>query len=291
MANTLIKLADFTPEELRAWQKRLLEILVYFSEFCQKHQLKFYLAYGTLLGAIRHKGFIPWDDDVDVQMPREDFEKLYELWEKDTKNLLFTCCKTKKGNCIYFPEIIIRHNNTTCIYEHSIMSDGHHGLKLDVGFLDGVPENKILRFRQFIHTRLYGLFTAQRIPNAGSPIVKAIASILLNVIKSPKLRDIIWMYSEKRIKQYQYSECKYIRYLGTKVMLREWFDETLYVEFEGHQMPIPKGYHEILTNEYGDYMSLPPIEQRKPITQVVFYDLNHSYTEYKGVHYCKQYNV
>ena len=56
-------------------------------------------------------------------------------------------------------------------------------------------------------------------------------------------------------------------------------------------MPIPKGYHEILTNEYGDYMSLPPIEQRKPITQVVFYDLNHSYTEYKGVHYCKRYNV
>ena len=79
MANTLIKLADFTPAELRAWQKRLLEILVYFSDFCQKHQLKFYLAYGTLLGAIRHKGFIPWDDDVDVQMPREDFEKLYDF--------------------------------------------------------------------------------------------------------------------------------------------------------------------------------------------------------------------
>lgn len=82
MEQKLISVKDFTPEELRKWQLKLLEILVYFRDFCNEHNLRFWLAAGTCLGAVRHKGFIPWDDDLDVQMPREDYDKLIELWIK-----------------------------------------------------------------------------------------------------------------------------------------------------------------------------------------------------------------
>ena len=78
--NKLIYLKDVSPEELRRWQLKILDILVYFKDFCEKHNLTFYLSYGTMLGAVRHNGFIPWDDDIDVSMPREDYDKLYDLW-------------------------------------------------------------------------------------------------------------------------------------------------------------------------------------------------------------------
>ena len=73
----LIRVQDFNAEELAKWHEKLLEDLVYFRDFCDSHNLRFYLSAGTLLGAIRHKGFIPWDGDIDVQMPRRDYEKLH----------------------------------------------------------------------------------------------------------------------------------------------------------------------------------------------------------------------
>ena len=85
----LISVKDFSPEELRKWQFKLLDILVYFRDFCDSHGLRFFLAGGTCLGAVRHNGFIPWDDDVDVQMPRDDYEKFLEIAPKELKKEYF----------------------------------------------------------------------------------------------------------------------------------------------------------------------------------------------------------
>ena len=87
----LISVKDFSSEELRRWQMRLLEILVYFRDFCEAHDLKFMLAAGTCLGAVRHHGFIPWDDDLDVQMPREDYDKLVKIWNEEADTSRFVC--------------------------------------------------------------------------------------------------------------------------------------------------------------------------------------------------------
>ena len=75
-----------TVDELK---KIELDILLYFSQFCEKHGLRYFLAYGTLIGAVRHQGFIPWDDDIDIQMPREDYNKLIELYEKENTNVRY----------------------------------------------------------------------------------------------------------------------------------------------------------------------------------------------------------
>lgn len=145
--NKMMSLKNASPEELRKWQFGLLDILVYFRDFCKEHNLKFYLAGGTRLGAIRHQGFIPWDDDVDVQMFREDYDRLIELWDKEADTSRFVCQVSNKDRSSRFPMATVRSVNTTCIYDHSVNDDFCQGLKIDVEFLDVVPKgmiNKIL---------------------------------------------------------------------------------------------------------------------------------------------------
>ena len=219
-----------------------------------------------------------------------DYDKLYELWNLYADKSKFTCCKTTIENCIYFPMTLIRHNNTTCIYEHSKDKDICQGLKIDVEFLDGVPDSRLLRMKQKFFARIFALFATQRVPNAvtrsGRSAIRLIAKVLLSVFRTKAVRDKIWIYSEKQIKKYSFSKAKYIRHLGLELFKKEWFDDVLYVDFEGYKMPIPIGYDEVLKSEFGDYMQLPKLEDRKPITKVIFYDLENSYEKYKGIYYC-----
>jgi lipopolysaccharide cholinephosphotransferase len=85
------------------------------------------------------------------------------------------------------------------------------------------------------------------------------------------MRDKIWMYSEKQMKKYHFKNCDYVRYMGSPISKREWYDDVVYFDFEGYKMPVPIGYDIILRREYGDYMQYPPVDKRKPITKVVFY--------------------
>lgn len=283
----IIRLADFSPEELRRWQLKLLEILVRFSEFCEKHNLRYHLSYGTCIGAVRHHGFIPWDDDVDVSMPRPDYDKLVQLWDKDPENSNFECCRTQKGSCIYFPMTLIRSNDTTCIYPFSVDMDINQGLKIDVEFLDGVPDGWFAQKKQAFFAGLFGLFTTQRVPHNGSRLKKYIAAVLLMLFNSNRIREKIYVYAEKQMSRYNYEDCDTVRYLLCHPQKKEWYQDVIYTDFEGYKMPIPVGYDAFLRDEYGDYMQFPPLEKRMPLTEVVFYDLENSYRNYKGMYYCK----
>ena len=164
----MMSIVDASPEEIRKWQLALLGILVYFRDFCESHNLKFYLAGGTRLGAIRHHGFIPWDDDVDVQMLREDYDKLIELWNKEADTSRFVCQVTTDKVCSRFPMATIRSVNTTCIFDHSVNDDICQGMKVDVEFLDVVPKDKFKKVLHSFYCRIRGLYTAQRIPRRAS---------------------------------------------------------------------------------------------------------------------------
>lgn len=282
----LISVKDFSQEELRRWQLKLLEILVYFRDFCDANELKFYLAGGTCLGAIRHHGFIPWDDDVDIQMPRDDYEKLLKLWPLKADTTKFECLTTTKDVCSKFPMTIIKSVNTTCIYNHGVDEDIPHGLKIDVEFLDGVPDNKFMRMINKICAQFLALFRAQRVPERMSKLTKLIAKFLLTILN----KRILWSISiilENQIKKYKFENYEYVRYLASPLQKRSSYDSIIFVDFEGYKMPIPIGYDQYLSSAYGDYMQLPPENQRKPATDnLVFYDLDHSYREYKGKYYC-----
>jgi lipopolysaccharide cholinephosphotransferase len=289
MDKKLINVKDFSPEELRKWQMKLLDILVYFRDFCDSHNLKFMLAAGTCLGAVRHKGFIPWDDDLDVQMPREDYDRLIEIWNKEADTTKFVCLSMTKDQCTKFPIAVIKNENTTCIYEHSADLDISQGLKIDVEFLDGVPDNIIIREFNHACALLFSLFRAQRIPHRNIKIKIFVSRLLLWLVPSHKMRWIISSWCERRMKKYKFGEQKYVRYASNALRPTHCFDEIIYVDFEGYKMPIPKGYDEVLRAAYGDYMQLPPIEQRKPATDnLIFYDLDNSYKKYRGIYYYKQ---
>lgn len=283
-----ISLSDLSPEEFRLWQMRMLEILVYFRDFCVKHNLRFFLSAGTCIGAIRHKGFIPWDDDVDVIMPRDDYDKLLVLWNQFADTSKFECCITTEQQTIGFPMILIRSRSTTCIYEHSKNWDICHGLKIDVEHYDGMPVSKFLQKIQYIESLAFALFRTQRVPNQKSKTIKLLSRIILFVFRSPKTCYKISRFLEKQIKKYDCNSAEYVRYLNNAPMKRDFFDNAVWVEFEGTTMPVPENYHEFLTAEYGNYMELPSVENRKPKTDcLAFYDLHNGYEKYKGLHYCK----
>jgi lipopolysaccharide cholinephosphotransferase len=101
------------------------------------------------------------------------------------------------------------------------------------------------------------------------------------------MRFLISNICEKRLKKYKFSESEYVRFLWTSKKKREWFDDVKYLDFEGYQMPVPFGVEESLKVAYGDYMKFPPINKMKPATRnLFFYDLDHSYLDYKGIKYC-----
>ena len=286
--DNLISVKDFSQEELRKWQLKLLEILVYFRDFCDEHHLRFTLAAGTMLGAVRHKGFIPWDDDLDVQMPREDYDKLVNLWDKYADKSRFVCERTDKNKCVKFPMTVCRSMDTTCIYDHSVDLDICQGLKIDVEFLDGVPSGKWSKKVCGICAQLLALLRSERVPNRKSKLIKSLSKVILMIIPSHSLRWHISVLLEKIIKKCKFdSDCEYVRYLGTPMRKKSSYEGVVYADFEGYKMPIPKGYDEILRAYYGDYMQYPPEDKRKPaIDNIVFYDLNHSYLDYKGKYYC-----
>lgn len=287
MDKKLIELKDFSPEELLKWQARLTEMLVYFRDFCESHNLRFYLSMGSLLGAVRHKGFIPWDDDIDVQMPREDYEKLLEIWNKEADISKYVCEYTTADYCANYPMAVIRSVNTTCIYDHSVDLDICQGLKLDIEFLDGVPEGNYDRKINLLCASLLALLKTQRIPTHFPTKIRIAAKILLTILPTKSIRWKLSQICENRIRKYKFSDSKYVRYLGNPVFPKHCFDDVVYMDFDGNRMPVPSGYDEILTRAYGDYMKCPPEEERYPGTNnLVYYDLDRSYKEFKGIYYC-----
>lgn len=285
-------LKSITPEQTKALQSKALEILLYFKDFCEEHGLLFYLCGGCCIGAIRHNGFIPWDDDVDVFMPRDDYEKLAVLWPKYADTDRYTYCRTNKTENYHDAGASIRDNNTTFINKHSVDEDICHGLGLEIMPIDGYPNSKFKRFKQLIFAMIFALFNVQRLPDNKGKFLRVLARVIYAIIPSKKLRYKIWKYSEKQMSKYKWDECGYVTELigSVKGMLlkhpKEWFETAVYKDFNGYKMPVMAGYDQYLRRIFGDYMQLPPEEKRIPKHNTVYINLNESYKKYKGVYYC-----
>lgn len=277
---------------VRDIQNKMLEILVYFHQFCEQNGLTYTLCGGTALGAVRHKGFIPWDDDVDVFMLREDYEKLQELWQKNADTSRYSCVRSNETINIHHSATEIKDNNTTFINAHSVDSDIHHGLMIDVIPIDGIPDSKWRRYMQMFDSMVYCCFNFQRLPSHKSKAVYYATKLALEVIRSPKLRYKLWKGAERRLSRYGTENCREVASFGEGASIMrmrfptEWFREPAYAEFEGHMLPMPGDMDKYLTISFGDYMQLPPEEDQVARHSALFVDLENSYTKYKGIHYC-----
>lgn len=258
----------------------LLDMLVEFDKICKKHNLRYYLDGGTLLGAIRHKGFIPWDDDIDVEMPREDYEKFIKLGD-EFKHPYFLQTPYTDPTYFYCPARI-RNSNTTALVEMFAYQNFNHGVWLTILPLDNwkkeaEPEiNKIKSL--IIENSTYMRLTNPHLDEKNQERVRNYSG-----------RDPFETYAEimRLAQQFNGQPTEYITIAvealssySKKLWYAEDFTSTLLADFEGYKFPIPVGYERVLRIVFGDYMALPPIEDRGLHHSGVIFDMDKPYTEY-----------
>ena len=160
---------------LREMQLKSLQMAKYFVSFCNENNLLCYLCGGGAIGAIRNNGFIPWDDDLDFFMPRDDYEKLILIWNEKADISRYSLVKSDCNLVDHNLFVTIRDNNTTAIKPYQKGIDISHGLALDILPLDGCPNNKVKRKKQIIWGLIYSLFCSQVIPEKHGKLKKNIS--------------------------------------------------------------------------------------------------------------------
>lgn len=272
---------EFTEDQLRQLQLKELEGLLYFKDFCEENNLLFYFCGGCCIGSLRNGGFVPWDDDIDIFMPRKDYEKLSRIWKKRSKDSRYVLLRTNSevftGNI--FTTIV--DTNYTCVKSNQAHLNIPHGLVMDVFPLDGCPQG-FKRKMQKMWAMVYSLFLAQVVPENHGGMLATGSKMLLSVFRGKKIREKIWRFAEKKMSKYKIADCDYITELcaGPGYMRCEYpkeaFASAVYKDFEGYKMPIPVGYDQYLKIAFGDYMALPSEDKRKPHHDVVYCDLETS---------------
>lgn len=273
---------------LKDVQAICLEMALAFFEFCKENNLTTYLCGGGCIGAVRNGGFIPWDDDLDFFMPRDDYEVFLRKWSEYApgSNLKLSVSSDKYIDCNSFATL--RDVRTTCIKPYQRDLDIVHGIALDIFPIDGCPEGSLARKKQYAWALIHSLFRSQVVPKKHGKLLELGSSALLNLFRNQAIRYRIWSSAEREMSKYPLNECRYVTELcaGPGYMRnryeRQWFDSYIVVPFEGHELPIPVGYDGYLRTAFGDYMKLPPKEARRPHHDAIVLDPSHSYFQYCG---------
>ena len=253
-------------ETLQKIQKEELEILLYFDRFCRDNCLKYSLAYGTLIGAARHKGFIPWDDDIDVFMPRNDFEKLKQKFNSKTDIFFFQCFVTDQN--YLFPYGKIRKNGTIFKEKKLEKNTINHGFFIDIFPVDGVREKAFKRdnfYIRFYNTLLHSKFISNKYRQGRIKLFYSFVKIL-SVFATRKtcmkriehrFEIINKQCDGKRLRNY-FTSCQWVFFSGNCFDN----DNLIEIEFENHMFMCFKNYESVLNLIYGDYKKMPPIEKQ-----------------------------
>ncbi len=281
-------------EDLKALQKKCLEITLVFKEFCERHDLLFYLCGGGCIGAVRHGGFIPWDDDIDVFMPRDDYEKMCQLWHEEMDESKYRLSRSDAEHFERSQLTAITDEDTTFIKERQMDLDVAHGVRLEVLPLDGCPSGRWKRKIQILWGLVYQIYINQEPPTSKGKLLEWIGKMMLFFVPGWKRRFRVASFAEKQMTKYPIEKCDYITELCVRYnyMVNEYpkeiFASAVYKDFEGVSLPLPVGYETYLSMAFGNYMELPKKEDQVPSHDGICIDLEHSYHDYYGVYYPKE---
>lgn len=250
--------------QLRQAQLRMLNILIEVDKICRKHQIPYWIDFGTLLGAVRHKGFVPWDDDIDICVMNENYKALRKaLIEELPEQFAFQDSTTDANAFCYYGRV--RDKKSYCYYPYFVRLK-EQGFWLDIFRVDRVGSSKLKEFADFLFRRSY-----REIHNFGkvaytssiTRFVKKVCAFILH----PFSIIALWIAKASSV----FSKKHYLTQFT--LFPSKCFDEKnifplIDIEFEGHLFMAPHNYDEHLRIRYGDYMKLPPEEQRTPILDV-----------------------
>ena len=270
----------------KKFRLKLIETFRAFDAFCKRHQIQYYTAGGTLIGAVRHKGLIPWDDDVDVWMLRKDYERFltfrgqveghYDIMDSRDENYwLLSLAK------------FVDTDTTLWEFEHYPCITGVY---IDIFPLDECDADKAMALRKEYDETSFKLTYAMA-KHSLRQFVTLLSHRDLGTFKS-YLKDSL--YYRPRYQKYlqEYEACvqkiktskgeMYVAFDGLyqerEIYKKEWLAEIVKLPFEDMEVDAPVGYHEILTQVYGDYMQLPPVEKRVSHHHHYFMDLDRRWT-------------
>lgn len=269
-----------TKNNLRNLQLKMLEMIKYIDNLCQKNDIDYYIIYGSALGAIRHQGFIPWDDDFDIGMTYENYLKFIDVCDKqlDKKKYFLQSKDTEREYYLSFMKL--RDITTTLIEEGNHDKKITYGVYIDIFPIVGIPKNKIKR--KFIEiNRAFAISSDINVIN--NKIFASIFRILKKIIG----RDRILKICTKNCIKYSCNDyddwCCIFDGDGMKVNMttKEIMGKPKYVKFEDTKLPVPEKTEKYLQQVYGDFMRIPSEKEikQKEHTRFVL-DLEHSYEEY-----------
>ena len=254
---------------LRQLQLVELDITAHFVEICKKHHLRYYMIGGTMLGAIRHKGFIPWDDDMDMAMPRPDYEKFLQIAPTELpEGYDFLNYKQREDYNRYFSRLV---DTRVSVYNASNSQTLVEHAWLDIFPMDGMPGCTLLRKMHFWRVTawrfLYRASCFEELANLNRPGRPKYLQLIINFLAAThfgaKLNTHKMMrIMEKRMMKYDYDKSPFFGNLVSAYMQRETFDKKLLgtlpeYPFETLMLPGAEHYDAFLTHCYGDYMTPP----------------------------------
>lgn len=260
---------------LRKVQLQLLEILLEIDRVCQKHGIQYFLDSGTLLGAIRHKGFIPWDDDMDIGMLRSDYERFNKIAQKELGDkFIWQTWDTDPGYPIPFGKV---RKKGTLYVESKAKKLKENGFYVDVLPYDFAPND--IKIRNSIKRKQHYIFRCLLMKCGYKPWND---ERKLNIIKRlgyiPYSIHAFFLSKETMIERYMktvvsVNDTDFVyEQTGKYYYDISWMQNTVQVDFESFKFPAVKNYHEWLTRAYGDYMTLPPVETRENRHQIIELD-------------------
>lgn len=242
-------------------QNCILSIAKYLNDFCDKHSIKYCLMGGSALGAIRHKGFIPWDDDLDVFMRPDDYEHFREAFIKEGDRKTFYLQEWGACNGMV-TSAKLRLNTSTLIEESFENWDMNQGIYVDIFILHTCPDNKLKRLNQYVWAKyLVTKGLANKNLAKGGP-----KGCLIRFLRLFPKRFLL-KHALKQVYKYRNEESEYLCHFMGRALLKtglykkQYFDSVKKVPFETIELSVPKEVESYLSDRWGDYMKIPPFEE------------------------------
>lgn len=249
---------------LNPLQEKLLEMFAWLVNFLEANNLRYYALGGTMLGAVRHKGFIPWDDDIDIGMPRNDYEKLIDLLKEPVDHYVVEAPRTAGKDYLY--RYAKLYDINTSMTEH-LRKDIKRGVFIDVFPLDGIGNTLEEGCRNYKKIDRSSMFLAMKVCayRSGRKWWKNLAVFLggfLPINEQKLAKQIDSMCAQRNFDDYRYVGNLMSTYRAKEIIDRKLFGEPSLYQFEGLTIKGPEKYEEYLTHLFGNWRKLPPVEKR-----------------------------